>query len=166
MQINKKEKYEVEVRVNFRYGHRLLPPYVGKCTQVHGEGGILILIFESNKLDENGMVLDFGVVKKDVKLFVDTKLDHTYLYKKGDEVGEFLKEKGYNIFEMEGNPTAENIAKIVYDAISKIYPQLKKVGSIESFEDSIAWYEKNKDYIEVENFKPYFDETVKELSGI
>jgi hypothetical protein len=38
-----------------------------------------------------------------------------------------------------GNPTAENMAKYLFDNLRAL--PIKKVGIIESFEDSIAWYE-------------------------
>lgn len=157
--------YQIEIRVRFRYGHRLMPPYEGKCTNVHGEAGTLILIFEGNELDENGMLLDFGKVKKVIQDLVVEKLDHAYIYKAGDEVGKFLKKMDLKVVEMNCNPTAENIAEIVYNIVSMYYPQIKKVGCIESFEDSIAWYEKDKNIIEVE-LNPFIGKGVKELQKI
>jgi 6-pyruvoyl-tetrahydropterin synthase len=156
-------QHEIEIKIKFRYGHRLLPPYKGKCNNVHGEGGTLILIFESNKLDINDMVIDFGEAKKTIQKIIDDNLDHAYLFKTGDEVGEFLKSKRYKIFEMSKQPTAENIAKLVYGLTSLLYPQIKKVGCVESFDDSIAWYEKDKSIIEskILNFK--VDKAVEEL---
>ena len=161
-----KNEYKIEVKIRFRYAHRLLPPYKGKCNNVHGEGGTLILIFESNKLDKNDMVFDFGEVKKNIKKLVDDNLDHAYIFKTGDEVGEFLKSKNYKIFEFSNQPTAENIARFVYDITSLFYPQIKRVGSIESFEDSIAWYERDKNIIICRNLKPFIGKGVKELGVI
>jgi len=156
-------KYEIEVRIQFRYGHRLLPPYKGKCNNVHGEGGTVILIFETNKLDKNDMVFDFGEVKSVIKKFIDDNLDHAYLFKTGDIVGEFLKFNKMKTFEMSNQPTAENIARLVYDFTALIYPQIKRVGSIESFEDSIAWYEKDKNFIECRNFRGEVTKEVLDL---
>ena len=160
---NKKDAYEIEVKLHFRYGHRLLPPYKGKCTSPHGEGGTLILIFETNKLDKNDMVFDFGEVKKSIQKIVDDNLDHAYLYKTGDIVGEFNKANGFKVFEFSNQPTAENIARFVYDVTSLLYPQIKRVGSIESFDDSIAWYEKDKSIIEVRNLQTEIGEGVEDL---
>ena len=130
-----------------------------------GEGGTLILIFEVDKLDENDMVLDFGVVKKLVKKLVDDNLDHAYIFKTGDKYGEIFKKDGLKTFEMSGQPTAENIAKLIYDLVYLFYPQIKKVGSIESFDDSIAWYERNKNIIQVK-LNPFIDECAKNLEAI
>lgn len=164
--MQKHDKYEIEVRVNFRYGHRLLHPYEGRCNNIHGEGGTLILIFETDKLDKNDMVFDFGEVKKLIKKLVDDNLDHAYIFKTGDKYGNLFKEDGLKTFEMSNQPTAENIAKFIYDLIYLFYPQIKRVGSIESFEDSIAWYERNKNIIDVLNFNPFISEEIKYMEAV
>jgi len=134
--------YQVEVKVNFRAGHRLLPPYQGKCNNVHGEGYTAICIFEKEELNQNDMLMDFKCTKEVVKNWVDENWDHAYLHKTNDDVGVFLKEKGMRVFEFDKNPTAEHMASYLYWVlkINKNLP-IKKVGIIESFEDSIAWFE-------------------------
>ena len=133
--------YSVEIKIKFRSGHRLMPPYTGKCLNPHGEGYTAIFIFSTESLDENGMVLDFGSIKEKLKTWIDDNFDHAYLHKNGDEVGIFLKEKGFRTFEFQFNPTAENMARYFYNmAISKSLP-ITKVGVVESFCDSVAWYE-------------------------
>lgn len=139
--------YQIEVKVRFRAGHRLLHPYVGKCNNPHGEGYTLICILEKNELDDKGLVLDFGEVKKSIQALVDNKFDHAYMYNKKDDLGKIFKSKGFKVFEMEGNPTAENMAKMIFEYIVKIFPSLIKVGVVESFDDSIAWYKLSEERI-------------------
>ena len=135
--------YKIEVRVRFRYGHRLMPPYKGKCNNPHGEGGTAIFVFKTKLLDSNGMVDDFGNAKRTIKEWIDKHLDHAYIYRKDDKVGKFLKKSGFKVYEMEVNPTAENIACLLCKEIREHgkFGRLTAVGIIESFEDSIAWYE-------------------------
>lgn len=132
--------YEVEVKIKFRAGHRLLPPYNGACNNPHGEGYTSILVFQTDGLDKNGMVVDFGYIKKSVKEWVDAYLDHSYIYKEGDEVGEYLKSKGFRVYKMKTNPTAENIAELLFSVVEKFNKNIYKVGVVESFNDSVAWY--------------------------
>jgi 6-pyruvoyltetrahydropterin/6-carboxytetrahydropterin synthase len=139
--------HQVEIKVRFRAGHRLMEPYKGKCNNPHGEGYTAMLIFESDKLDENGMVIDFGKVKKHVQSIVDAFYDHSFMFNEKDKVGhlpELFYRMGFRLYLMKGNPTAENIARDLYDKVKLYYPALKRVGIIESFDDSIAWYEKEK----------------------
>jgi len=136
--------YSIEIRVQFRAGHRLMPPYKGKCNNPHGEGYTAIFIFERALLDKNGMVLDFGVVKKFIQDWIDINYDHSYMHHTDDEVGHFLCSKGFKTWCMLCNPTAENIAFELFTTMDEIYPTLEKVGVIESFEDSIAWFQRER----------------------
>lgn len=133
---------EVEVKIRFRAGHRLIPPYKGHCNNPHGEGYTVILFFKKAELDENGMVFDFGRIKKHIKSWIDENWDHSYIHHKDDEVGEYLFSKGFKTFNIGNkNPTAENMAKYLFDIIKQDNIYISKIGIIESFEDSIAWYE-------------------------
>jgi 6-pyruvoyl tetrahydropterin synthase/QueD family protein len=134
----------IEVRINFRAGHRLIEPYKGKCNNVHGEGYTAICVFESEGLDKCDMVLDFGTTKKKIKEWIDTNWDHAYIYNDGDELGYYLKKYGMKTYSLGAhNPTAEYMAKYLFAAIYTFLglKNIKKVGIVESFEDSIAWYE-------------------------
>lgn len=140
------DKYTIRVEIRFRAGHRLLPPYQGHCNNVHGEGYTAIIEFESNILDENGMVFDFGQVKKKIKEWIDVNWDHTYIFNEDDEIGYYLYDQGMRVFNIgKQNPTAENMSEYLYNIIKfNITNKVKKVGIIESFEDSIAYYEESK----------------------
>lgn len=135
-------RYSVEIKVRFRAGHRLMEPYKGHCNNIHGEGYTTVLFFTSNsELDNCGMVIDFKKIKNYVKSWIDQNLDHSYLCHKSDPIGTILETLNMKIYTMESNPTAENIAKLIFDKIKEVYPILYKVGVWESFDDSIAWYE-------------------------
>ena len=100
-------------RLNFCYGHRLMD-YDGKCRHPHGHNGVLELELTSDKLDARGMVIDFGEVKARVVRFVDELLDHRMLLRHDDPLVKSLEEIGEHPYVMPDNPTAENIAKLVY----------------------------------------------------
>lgn len=138
--------YMIKIELKFRAGHRLLPPYKGKCNNVHGEGYTAIIELESEKLDENGMVIDFGTIKSKIKEWIDNNWDHSYLFNGDDEIGRYLFNKGMKVFNIgKQNPTAENMAEFLFYIIKyTIFSRVKRVGIIESFEDSIAYYEVKK----------------------
>lgn len=136
--------HKIKIEIQFRAGHRLLAPFVGKCNNPHGEGYTAILEFESKELDKCGMVFDFSFIKKQVKEWIDGNWDHAYIYQEGDEIGEFIKEKGFKVYRFPKgmNPTAENMAKILFTITKSIISnKVIKVGIVESFNDSIAYYE-------------------------
>ena len=138
--------YQIEVKVSFRAGHRLLPPYKGKCNNVHGEYFTVIFILEKSMLDNNGMVIDFGVVKNQLKTWIDNNLDHAYLYNGSDEIGKYLKSKGMKVYSVgTDNPTAENLARMLYNVAKQGYHlPVVKVGVVESTDTSIAWFKKGE----------------------
>ena len=107
--------YTVITRIEFCYGHRLLD-YDGKCAHPHGHNALLEIELCSDELDQNGMVVDFGEIEAKVAQFVELELDHRMLLRKDDPLVDALKGVGEDPFLMEGNPTAENIARLILDA--------------------------------------------------
>jgi len=106
--------FRVSREIDFCYGHRLLN-YDGKCKYLHGHNGRAIITIESATLDERGMVLDFSDIKKVVSSWIDEKLDHCMLLQRTDPVVPMLQKMGEPLFLMDENPTAENIAKLIYE---------------------------------------------------
>lgn len=114
--------FRVTREISFCYGHRLLN-YDGKCRHLHGHNGRAVITMSSSRLDDLGMVMDFGLLKKVVGGWIDDQLDHRMLLHRKDPVREYLQSLGEPIFLMDVNPTAENIAKLIFDfARSKGFP--------------------------------------------
>lgn len=109
-------RYTVVKAIDFCYGHRLLN-YDGKCRHLHGHNGLLEVELYSNILDFRGMVMDFTDIRNIVKKWVDETLDHKMLLNKEDPVAGILVDMGEEVYLMENNPTAENIAKHIYEKI-------------------------------------------------
>lgn len=108
------EMFRVTREIDFCYGHRLLN-YEGKCKHLHGHNGKAIITVEANGLDARGMVLDFAEIKQVVALWIDENLDHRMILCKDDPVVPVLQEMGEPLYLLDENPTAENIAKVIYD---------------------------------------------------
>lgn len=106
--------HRVTREIEFCYGHRLLN-YDGKCRHLHGHNGKAVITIESATLDERGMVLDFGDIKRVVSTWIDENLDHKMILHRDDPAVPALKELGEPMYLIDANPTAENIAKVIYD---------------------------------------------------
>ena len=106
--------YSVTKVIHFCYGHRLLN-YQGKCRHLHGQNGKVEIELSAKLLDRQGMVRDFEEIKGTIQRWIDTTLDHTMLLRKDDPVVKPLRVKGERLFLMETNPTAEAIAKLIFD---------------------------------------------------
>jgi 6-pyruvoyltetrahydropterin/6-carboxytetrahydropterin synthase len=69
---------------------------------------------QTDKLDARGMVHDFSDIKEAIKNWIDETLDHRMLLHKDDPILPMLKQRGELFFAMDENPTAENIAKLIF----------------------------------------------------
>jgi 6-pyruvoyltetrahydropterin/6-carboxytetrahydropterin synthase len=106
--------FRVTREIDFCYGHRLLN-YEGKCRYLHGHNGRAVIAIEAPTLDERGMVLDFSDIKRVVSGWIDENLDHRMLLNKQDALVPTLRSIGEPLFLMDENPTAENIARLIYE---------------------------------------------------
>ena len=114
--------FRVSRRIDFCYGHRLLD-YGGKCKHLHGHNGRAIVTAEAPQLGDGGMVLDFSEIKRVVSRWVDENLDHRMILARNDPAVPALEELGEPLFLIDANPTAENIAKLIFDyAVGQGFP--------------------------------------------
>jgi 6-pyruvoyltetrahydropterin/6-carboxytetrahydropterin synthase len=109
--------FRVTREIDFCYGHRLLN-YAGKCRNLHGHNGKAVITIESATLDARGMVLDFTDIKQVVSNWIDTNLDHRMILHRDDPARESLEKLGEPLYLLDANPTAENIAKLIFDFAS------------------------------------------------
>ena len=114
--------YQVSKSVSFCYGHRLLN-YTGKCQHLHGHNARAVITLESKVLDDRGMVEDFSEVKRLVWSWLDEEIDHTLLLHRDDPVLPVLQNAGERVMVTDENPTAEVIARLIYEFVAgKGYP--------------------------------------------
>jgi 6-pyruvoyltetrahydropterin/6-carboxytetrahydropterin synthase len=106
--------YRVTREILFCYGHRLLN-YDGKCRHLHGHNGRAVISLEAEALDAKGMLVDFSEIKRHIQRWIDETLDHTLLLCRADPLLPLLVEQGERVFVMEDNPTAENIARLIFE---------------------------------------------------
>jgi 6-pyruvoyltetrahydropterin/6-carboxytetrahydropterin synthase len=106
--------YRVTREIDFCYGHRLLN-YEGKCKYLHGHNGRAVIAIESATLDARGMVLDFTEIKETVSHWIDENLDHRMILHREDQAAKILAEMGEPLYLLDANPTAENIARLIFD---------------------------------------------------
>ena len=93
--------FEVRVEKTIAAAHRLFD-YNGPCESLHGHNYRIEVAYVGTELDRFGMLVDFTDVKKAFNTVLET-IDHTYL----NELPAF---HGLS-------PSAENIAKYVYEAL-------------------------------------------------
>lgn len=106
--------FRVSREIDFCYGHRLLD-YQGKCQHLHGHNGKVCITIGTAGLDRQGMVMDLSEIKRVVSRWIDEQLDHRMLLRRDDPAVPLLEQLGEPVFLMDVNPTAENIAKLIFD---------------------------------------------------
>jgi len=112
--------YELTVTSHFSGAHRLRYLH-GKCEELHGHNWKIEVSVTSPKLNHEGVVIDFTILKQKVEKVLKT-LDHTFL----NDLPFF---SGIE-------PSSENIAKYLFDCLRKELKGssavLKKVAAWES----------------------------------
>jgi 6-pyruvoyltetrahydropterin/6-carboxytetrahydropterin synthase len=106
--------FQVTREIKFCYGHRLLN-YDGKCRHLHGHNGLAVITLQGSQLDARGMLIDFAEIKQLIQRWIDENLDHNMLLCRDDPLLPLLREKGERVFVMDTNPTAENIARLIFE---------------------------------------------------
>jgi len=114
--------YTVTKSISFCYGHRLLN-HKGRCRHLHGHNADAIVTLASETLDALGMVTDFHDIGEDVKKWIDEEIDHTMLLHADDPFLPAMQSAGERVYVMQDNPTAENIARLIFDKVQSMgYP--------------------------------------------
>jgi 6-pyruvoyltetrahydropterin/6-carboxytetrahydropterin synthase len=106
--------FRVSREIDFCYGHRLLN-HGGKCRHLHGHSARAVVTLEAAALDHRGMVLDFADIKRTIGNWIDERLDHRMILQRSDPLVAVLQPLGEPLFLMDEHPTAENIARLIFD---------------------------------------------------
>jgi len=130
--------YHVRVEDEFSAAH-FLSHYRGKCENLHGHNYKVRLWAKGTELDDGGMLADFSLLKKALKEVLAV-LDHSNL----------------NDLELfQNDPSAERIAKFIFDRIEKKLPELginsSLLCAVDVFENSrnMARYSPNTTAVNV-----------------
>lgn len=79
----------ITVKHNFETAHRL-PFLKGKCENLHGHSWWAEFMWDF-PMDENGLTCEYGELKRDVRNFIDTALDHGTMIGIDDPLFEYRK---------------------------------------------------------------------------
>ncbi len=109
-------------RIEFDAAHRVMQ-HSSKCKMLHGHRYALEATFSSTKLDELGMVIDFGIIKEILGGWIDQNWDHNTILNRADKaLGDQISQiTGQKIYYLNCNPTAEEMANYL---LNEICPKL------------------------------------------
>ena len=117
--------FEILIEDTFDAAH-CLRGYQGDCERLHGHTYRAQVYIRSETLDGQGMSVDFRKAKAELGKAL-SQLDHSYL----NDLPAF----------QESNPSAENLAKLVYSELSKTFPgQVHRVTVWETPTSAVTYW--------------------------
>lgn len=114
-------------------GHRV-PNHKSKCYNMHGhrykfEVGVDDKVITQAGASDEGMVMDFSDLKEVMMERIDARLDHGFMVWEEDKIAPTLLTSpffsDFKVISVPFIPTAENIAKWIYDDLKKCLLQRK-----------------------------------------
>lgn len=138
--------YILKTEHSFDSAH-FLAGYEGKCGNIHGHRWKVEIEVQSETLVKggqlDGMVIDFGDLKKDVKEMADY-YDHALIIQQGtmrDETLSCLQLDGFKIIEVNFRPTAENFAAFFFKTMKDKGYSVKRATVYETPTNSAIYEE-------------------------
>jgi len=120
------KKMEITRRLEFDAGHRI-PNHEGHCRHIHGHRYVIEVTLLGDVLNhqgyaDDGMVLDFGDIKKLTNELIVSKWDHAFLVAKEDEsLVNFLGSiQGHKTVVLDVIPTVENLAQTAFSILEPV----------------------------------------------
>ena len=147
-----------------------------RCSHsVHGHSAVIEVLLEGDKLDNAGMLYDFGLMKGTVKQFIDS-MDHCHLIWSKDtpEYNEFFKKTNDRWIELPFNPSAEQLSMFVHYYVQKIIDNtIKKNGEDVNLKvNGVVYHETTTGYAQcneqdVQNwFNPKWEDEINFSDGV
>lgn len=132
---------------NFESAHAL-QNYDGKCKNMHGHSYKLFVTIIGEPINDstdpkNGMVMDFGILKKIVDDEITNSYDHSVLLNKNDPKAKDLRNYSYfsNFKLTDYQPTCENLLIEFAQKIKTKLPQNVKLHSLKLHETATSYAE-------------------------
>ena len=124
---SKQTAISITRRLEFDSGHRI-PNHDGQCRHLHGHRYAIEVTLTGEVADhpgkaDDGMVLDFGDIKRLTNQYVVDLWDHAFLVAKEDEglVAFLASLPNHKTVVMEHVPTVENLANASFTILQPVF---------------------------------------------
>ncbi len=131
--------FKVAKMIYFNYGHRLLGGH-DKCSHLHGHSARVEIEMTSPKLNPKGMVVDFFDIRKTIGAWIEKNLDHKMILCDKDPLLQVLRKAGEPVIPVKENPTAEFLARRIFQEAKRMKLPVSKVTLWEN-QDSFAVFQ-------------------------
>lgn len=130
--------YTISKEFHFSASHILYGLEDGHpCGRMHGHNYVIVVELQSQSLNKTGFVKDYRELDP-IKKFIDEELDHKHL----NDIPDPFK-SSFPLFP--GNPSAENMARALFNVFQFIMPDDVKISAVTVKETpkTAARYERN-----------------------
>lgn len=151
----------IQKEIEFDAGHRV-PLHASKCRNPHGHRYKVVAHIEGELImvgPESGMVRDFSAVKELLTTYAHDRYDHGFIVYEGDSemreafgihdfmedydgLSPWINKYGFKIIVVPFYPTAECLARSIYDSIKPVLHNLIKIDLWET-PTSMASYQED-----------------------
>ena len=146
---SKKAAISITRRLEFDSGHRI-PNHDGQCKHLHGHRYAIEVTLTGEVADhpgkaDDGMVLDFGDIKKLTNQHVVEPWDHAFLVAKEDQglVSFLATLPNHKTVIMEHVPTVENLANAAFAILQPVFAKAfggrLELSAIRLYETPNCW---------------------------
>lgn len=136
-----------------------------RCSKsIHGHSYVWEVLLEGDKLDNGGMIVDFGLLKDEVKHFIDL-MDHCHMQWEKDIDTPYFEEYSARYIGVPFSPSAEFLCVFAYKVVEKILEKTKFAnGETEVKLHSVICHETQTGYAQC--FKEDVDNIEIDLSKV
>lgn len=138
---------ELTTYTELEIAHRLMTAYTQKCRSLHGHRYQVEITVTAQKLNDDGMIVDFKKLKEVVKTVLDDKWDHGSCFNVKDPLGKATEASGSErIHIIDGNPTlewmVERWALDLQEALNNECPgvAVSMLKASETARNTVTWY--------------------------
>lgn len=141
--------WKIAKQFDFCYGHRVWGQKLNeeysltihcKCRHLHGHQAQVIIYLESDKLNSQGMVVDFGNLQW-FKQFLDDVVDHKFIIDKNDPLRRTLiPDDFYNLIEYPQNYWTLDLTPLADDYLIEYYESFVFVDFVPTSENLSKWF--------------------------
>lgn len=145
-------------RLEFDAGHRI-PDHASQCKHLHGHRYVIEItltgdIIQAEGNPANGMVMDFGDIKRIAKAHLVDQWDHAFLAYRGDApIVDFLASlPDHKTVLLDAVPTAENLVIIAFRILDAQYSDSfgnhLRLERVRLYETPNCWADATRDMIQ------------------
>ena len=137
----------IRITKEFRFeGAHALQNYDGKCRHIHGHSYRLFVTLKGSPIAEasspkNGMVVDFGDLKRVVNKYIVDPFDHALLLRSDAPVKEEISAAYQYVIFLVSQPTCENLAIYFAGLLKDNLPDGTTLHSIKLYETPTSFVE-------------------------